>query len=158
MTKHAWSVGLGLLFCVGVALPAAPSQSRVLQGGIAALGGKAGKLTFEIYEDNAKEYRWRLKAANGEILATAGQGYKAKRDCQEGVDRIKTQANSDKVTFEVYEDKAKEHRWRLKAANGQVIAASSEGYKAKADCDRAIALIRKEASKAEVVEKKVDKK
>jgi uncharacterized protein YegP (UPF0339 family) len=30
----------------------------------------------------AKEYRRRLKAANGETLATAGQGDKAKADCK----------------------------------------------------------------------------
>jgi uncharacterized protein YegP (UPF0339 family) len=39
-----------------------------------------GTLKFEIYKDNAKEFRWRLKAANGAILATSGQGYKAKAD------------------------------------------------------------------------------
>jgi len=162
MSKHAWSVGLGLMICLGAPLRGADGQTPSAQGGL-AFGGKDGgkepsKLTFEIYQDNAKEYRWRLKAANGLILATAGQGYKAKRDCVEGVERIKTQVGSDKLKFEVYADKAKEHRWRLKAANGQIVAASSEGYKAKADCDRAIALIQKAAAKAEVEERKEDKK
>jgi uncharacterized protein YegP (UPF0339 family) len=110
----------------------------------------AGTLKFEIYQDKAKEYRWRLKAPNGAILATAGEGYKAKADCRKGVDRIKADAGTDKLTFEVYEDKAKEYRWRLKAPNGQVIAASSEGYKARADCEKAIDTIKKGAAKAAV--------
>jgi uncharacterized protein YegP (UPF0339 family) len=64
------------------------------------------RLKFEVYQDSAKEFRWRLKAGNGETLATAGQGYKAKADCMNGVDRLKTEA--DKLSFEVYENNAKE--------------------------------------------------
>jgi len=108
------------------------------------------KLKFEIYQDAAKEFRWRLKAGNGETLATAGQGYKAKADCTKGVDRIKDEAGSDKVKFETYQDNAKEYRWRCKAANGQVVASSSQGYKAKADCEHAVDLIQKGAAKASV--------
>jgi uncharacterized protein YegP (UPF0339 family) len=109
------------------------------------------RLKFEVYQDASKEFRWRLKAGNGEVLATAGQGYKAKTDCQKGVQRIKTEY--DKLAFEVYEDNANEFRWRAKAANGQVVATSSQGYKAKADCEKAIDLIRKGAAKADVEDK-----
>lgn len=35
--------------------------------------------------------------------------------------------------FEVYQDKRGEYRWRRKASNGQIVGASCEGYKAKAD-------------------------
>lgn len=112
---------------------------------------KGGKLKFEIYQDHAKEFRWRLKDANGAILATGGQGYKAKGDCQKGVDRLK--ARLSRLTFEVYEDKAKEFRWRLKSRNGQVVASSSEGYKAKADWESAIDTIKAGAASAEVDDK-----
>ncbi len=37
--------------------------------------------------------------------------------------------------FEVYKDKRGEFRWRRKASNGQIVGASSEGYKKKADCE-----------------------
>jgi uncharacterized protein len=110
----------------------------------------ADRLKFEVYQDASKDFRWRLKAGNGEVLATAGQGYKAKADCTKGVERIKTEA--DKLAFEAYEDNSKEFRWRCKAANGQVVATSSQGYKAKADCEKAIALIKRGAGKAEVVD------
>jgi uncharacterized protein YegP (UPF0339 family) len=33
---------------------------------------------FEIYQDKAKEFRWRLKASNGRIIAESGEGYKRK--------------------------------------------------------------------------------
>ena len=109
------------------------------------------RLKFEVYQDSAKEFRWRLKAGNGETLATAGQGYKAKADCVKGVERLKSEA--DKLMFEVYEDNAKDSRWRAKVANGQVVATSSQGYKSKADCQKAVDLIKKGAAKAEVEDK-----
>jgi uncharacterized protein len=54
------------------------------------------------------------------------------------------------LTFEVYADAKREYRWRLKAGNGQVIATSGQGYKAKADCLHAIEVIRKGAAEARV--------
>jgi len=114
------------------------------------IAARADKLKFEIYQDNAKEFRWRLKAANGESLATSGQGYKSKADCKNGVERIMKDA--DKLKFEVYEDNKKESRFRIKASNGQTIGSSSQGYKNKTDCEHAIDLIKKGAKDAEVAD------
>lgn len=111
------------------------------------------KLKFEIYEDKGGDTRWRLKSANGKILATSGQGYKAKGDCKKAVENIKANADG-KLKFEIYEDTSKESRWRLKATNGQTVASSSEGYKKKADCEAAVAAIKKGAKDAEVEEAK----
>lgn len=38
--------------------------------------------------------------------------------------------------FEIYEDAAGEHRWRVTARNGEIIGASSEGYVDRDDCAR----------------------
>ena len=46
---------------------------------------------FEIYTDKAGEFRFRLKARNGEIIAT-GEGYKAKASCLNGIDSIRRNA------------------------------------------------------------------
>jgi uncharacterized protein len=56
------------------------------------------------------------------------------------------------LTFEIYSDKGGEYRWRLKAANGQIIASSGQGYANKADCKHAIEVIQKGASDAKVEE------
>jgi uncharacterized protein YegP (UPF0339 family) len=112
------------------------------------------QLRFEVYQDSAKEYRWRLVEGadkDRHVLATGGQGYKAKADCMHGVKSIQEGA-ADKLTFEVYEDNAKENRWRAKASNGQVVAASASSYKTKADCDKAVETIKKGAAKAPVEE------
>jgi uncharacterized protein YegP (UPF0339 family) len=36
--------------------------------------------TVEFYEDQAGEWRWRLRGANGEIVADSGEGYTRERD------------------------------------------------------------------------------
>jgi uncharacterized protein YegP (UPF0339 family) len=57
----------------------------------------ATKLKFETYEDNAKQHRWRLLASNGQTIATSGQGYKDRRDCEHAIDVIKKGAEHAKV-------------------------------------------------------------
>jgi uncharacterized protein YegP (UPF0339 family) len=37
--------------------------------------------------------------------------------------------------FDVYRDKRGEYRWRRRASNGEIVGASSEGYKKRADCE-----------------------
>lgn len=51
---------------------------------------------FEMYLDKAGEYRFRLKARNGEIIAT-GESYKAKAGCLNGIDSIKRNAPESPV-------------------------------------------------------------
>ena len=53
---------------------------------------------FEMYLDKAGEYRFRLKARNGEIIAV-GEGYKAKAGCLNGIDSIKRNAPDAKVVM-----------------------------------------------------------
>lgn len=110
----------------------------------------AGDLAFVLYADKAGEFRWRLKAANGETLATSGQGYKAKADAKAGISRIKSDAPA--LSFETYEDAKHEFRFRVKAKNGQVIASSSEGYSERAGADRAAALVKEGARDARVTD------
>ncbi len=46
---------------------------------------------FEMYKDKAGEFRFRLKAKNGEIIATS-EGYKAKESCVNGIESVKKNA------------------------------------------------------------------
>ena len=54
---------------------------------------------FEMYSDKAGEYRFRLKARNGEIIAVS-EGYKAKASCIESVHRNAPTATVVKMTEE----------------------------------------------------------
>lgn len=54
---------------------------------------------FEVYTDKAGEFRFRLKAKNGQIIVT-GEGYKAKKSCFNGIESIRKNADSDVVVEE----------------------------------------------------------
>ncbi|AGA69002.1 hypothetical protein Desdi_1509 [Desulfitobacterium dichloroeliminans LMG P-21439] len=102
-------------------------------------------------------FKFDLKAGNGETIATS-EVYSTEKSCLNGVESVKVNApiaNYEDLTeepvkpavnpkFEMYEDKAGEFRFRLKARNGEIIA-TSEGYKAKASCLNGIESVRKNA-------------
>ena len=52
---------------------------------------------FEIYEDVAGEFRWRLVHTNGQVIAESGEGYKAKAKAISGVNSVKENAPSAAV-------------------------------------------------------------
>lgn len=54
---------------------------------------------YEVYLDKAGEFRFRLKARNGEIIAT-GEGYKAKASCMNGIESIKKNAPDAEIVTE----------------------------------------------------------
>ncbi len=47
---------------------------------------------FEMYKDAKGEYRWRLKASNGQTIATSGEGYTTKANCENGIESVKKNA------------------------------------------------------------------
>jgi uncharacterized protein YegP (UPF0339 family) len=49
---------------------------------------------FEIYKDNAGEFRFRLKARNGEIIL-ASEGYKTKASCENGIESVRKNAPAE---------------------------------------------------------------
>lgn len=58
----------------------------------------AGK--FEIYKDKAGEFRFRLKASNGQTIAT-GEAYTTKAACLNGIESVKKNApDADVVEIE----------------------------------------------------------
>jgi uncharacterized protein YegP (UPF0339 family) len=46
---------------------------------------------FEVYKDAAGKFRFRLKAPNGEVIAT-GEAYESKDGCKNGIESIKKNA------------------------------------------------------------------
>jgi len=105
-----------------------------------------------------------LKAGNGEVIATS-EVYNTEASCRKGIASVQKNAPIAAVEnqtaegyavekhpkFEVYNDKAGEFRFRLKATNGQVIAVS-EGYVAMASCVNGVESVKKNAVDAEIIE------
>lgn len=53
--------------------------------------------TFELYTDSAGEFRFRMKDADGLLLASSGKGYKTKDDCKKTIDAIQKEAAKAKI-------------------------------------------------------------
>ena len=51
---------------------------------------------FEVYADKAGEFRFRLKATNGQVIATS-EGYKAMASCLNGIESVKKNAVDAKI-------------------------------------------------------------
>ncbi|GGL68394.1 HVO_2922 family protein [Halocalculus aciditolerans] len=58
--------------------------------------------TFEVFEDAAGEWRWRLVASNGKIIADSGEGYQSKQGVERGIESVKRNAGDADV--EVVDD------------------------------------------------------
>ena len=54
---------------------------------------------FEVYEDKGGEFRFRLKARNGEIIAVS-EGYKAKASCMNGIESVRKNAPDAEIVKE----------------------------------------------------------
>ncbi len=115
---------------------------------------------FVIGKTKNGQYRFNLKAGNGEIIATS-EAYTSLTACKNGVESVKKNALAEvedqtigetkkNPKYELYLDKAGEYRFRLKASNGEPIC-HGEGYKAKASCKNGIDSIGRNAPDAEVV-------
>ena len=59
---------------------------------------------FEVYADKRGEFRFRLKATNGQIIAV-GEGYKAKASCLKGIESIRKNAPEAPVVIDIEEKK-----------------------------------------------------
>ena len=118
-----------------------------------------GKFVFKTV---ASGYKFDLKAGNGETIATS-EVYASDAACKKGIASVQKNApvagiedqTAEGYTpvkhpkFEIYQDKAGEFRFRLKATNGQIIA-TSKGYKAMANCLNGIGSVKKHAPEAKI--------
>ncbi|MBO4477782.1 MAG: YegP family protein [Lachnospiraceae bacterium] len=107
-----------------------------------------------------------LLATNGQVIATS-EVYTTLSACKNGIASVQKNAEIAKIEdqtvegfetvtnpkFEIYVDKAGEFRFRLKARNGEIIAVS-EGYVTKANCEKGIASVQKNAPDAAIEEAK----
>lgn len=107
----------------------------------------AGK--FECYKDKAGEYRFRLKAGNGENILSS-EGYKSKASCDNGIASVKKNCLDEKCFDKKQTDSGK-YRFNLKSTNGQVIG-TSQSYDSESGCNNGIASVTRNAPDAAVVE------
>ena len=107
----------------------------------------AGK--FEVYKDKGGEFRFRLKAGNGETVLSS-EGYSSKASAMNGIKSVQTNAGDPK-SFEATETAGREFRFNLRAKNKQVIG-TSENYRSASGRDNGIAAVGRAANGAKVVD------
>lgn len=105
----------------------------------------AGK--FELYKDKAGEFRFRLKAGNGQIIL-ASEGYKQRASAENGIESVRKNAPDD-ARHERSETKNGKYRFNLKSTNGQVIG-TSESYESSSSRDKGIESVKNNAPGAKV--------
>lgn len=52
---------------------------------------------FELYQDTANEWRWRLVVSNGNIIADSGEGYTSKQGAKRGIQSVKNSASDAQI-------------------------------------------------------------
>lgn len=50
--------------------------------------------TFQIYSDSSGQYRWRLKASNGQTVASSGESFDSKSNATRAAENVKANAGS----------------------------------------------------------------
>lgn len=102
---------------------------------------------FEIYKDKAGEFRFRLKASNGQNIL-GSEGYKAKNSCTKGIASVRKNAASD-ARFQKKTSESGKFSFNLKAGNNQVIG-TSQSYDSEESRDNGIESVKTNAPDAAV--------
>ena len=104
-----------------------------------------------VYKDGAN-YRYVLKASNGELLCTS-ETYGTKNSVISAIDTLKN--NVENGVFSVYEDKHGRFQYLLSAKNNRIIIVG-EIYSSRNTCLSAIESVKKFAASADVIETEED--
>lgn len=70
--------------------PARPRKSRTAAP--QAAKSPENRMKFVVYEDNSRQWRWRLVTTGGSVLADSGRQYGRRNDALGAVQRIQTSA------------------------------------------------------------------
>lgn len=107
-------------------------------------------------------FRFNLLASNGQVIAVS-QSYSGEDACLNGIESVRQSCLGpvenqtvegfevlSHPKFEVYQDKAGEYRFRLKASNGQIVA-TGEGYKSLDSCLNGVDSVKRNAPDADLI-------
>ena len=107
---------------------------------------------YEVFQDKAGQFRFRLKTEKGEIIAVS-EAYKQHAGCVNGIESVKANCQSaiedttakgkalPNPKYKVMLDKDGQYRYDLTAKNGEIIAFDA-GYDTKADAMKGIEVVK----------------
>lgn len=121
-----------------------------------------GKFIIHTHEQG---FDFRLLAANQEVVAFS-DAYTSQSACLRGIESVRRNASAkveDQTVrgyealpnpkYELYKDRKRQYRYRLRARNGKIIAEGG-GHSSKELCIQGIESVRRNAAKAKIIEKK----
>jgi len=161
-----WSIDSGILSLkaangVVVATTDKVTDAAALQASIIAIlqtnniktlppiSSSVGIGRFEIFYDIAGEYRFRLVAANGEIIL-ASEGYTVKASALKGIGSVRVNA-VDEIQFKKLDSKDSQFYFNLVAKNNEVIG-TSEMYRSIGNRAVGIFSVQRNAAAAEITD------
>ncbi|PKL17048.1 MAG: hypothetical protein CVV49_13145 [Spirochaetae bacterium HGW-Spirochaetae-5] len=86
--RYRLKAGNGQIILTGEAYS---SKSACIEGVESVKKNSQKDSAFEVYEDKKGEFRFRLKASNGEIVGQ-GESYNARSGCMNGIESVKKNA------------------------------------------------------------------
>ena len=118
---------------------------------------------FKVKKTSNDGYAFTLVANNHEVIGVS-QTYKSMTSLKNGIESVRKNADAEIEDqtlqkfeekkcpkWEIFTDKAGDFRFRLKASNGEIILAASEGYGAKSSAKNGIDSVRRNKD-SEIVE------
>ena len=102
---------------------------------------------FEIKTDKSGQFRFNLKAGNGQVILSS-EAYTTKAACENGIESVKTNSQDDN-RYDRKTAKDGSPYFNLKASNGQVIGAS-EMYSSSSAMENGIGSVKSNAPGADV--------
>lgn len=105
--------------------------------------------TIEIFEDNAGEFRFRVKSSNGQIVLSS-EGYTTKSSAVNGAESVQKNCEDPKA-FDRSTTSGGKFRFNMKAKNNQIIG-TSQSYDSEAGRDNGIEAVARAAKGAAIVD------
>lgn len=98
---------------------------------------------FQLTKDAQGEFRFLLRARNGEPILHASEGYNSKQGALNGIASVRVHSQSEYNYFKAKTSHG-QHRFGLRAVNGRTLGVS-EYYTTAANRDKGIASVKKNA-------------
>lgn len=103
---------------------------------------------FELFKDTKGEYRFNLKAKNGEIILRSSEGYVTKQGCQRGIASVKINAPYDSRYNRLTASNG-QYYFVLRAANNETLGIS-EMYSTASGRNNGIEAVKRDAPNAPI--------
>lgn len=102
---------------------------------------------FEIKKDKSGQFRFNLKASNGQVILSS-EAYSTKKACENGIASVRTNSQED-GRYDRNTAKDGSPYFSLKALNGQIIGVS-EMYSSSSAMENGIASVKSNAPDASI--------